>query len=183
MDSYLGEIRIFAGNYAPEDWAFCDGSTLQISQYDALYSLLGTRYGGDGKTTFALPNLQGMVVVGQGKSTIGTSYTLGQTGGVSTVTLVDSQMPAHSHPLNATTQNGIVTDPKNALLAVTQTGQGYPDAELYSPLPSLLKAPNATLDLSTCSAEGGNQPHTNMQPFMVICYIICIKGMYPNPPQ
>ena len=161
---YIGEIRIFAGNFAPQEWAICDGSLIPITQNETLFNLIGTTYGGDGVTTFALPNLQSRSPVH-----LGNGYVIGQAGGVESVTLTTNQIPAHTHvPLAATGANGPpVNSPANAVWS------GWTGAPYSSQTPTL------TLDPSAVGSTGGSQPHDNMVPFQVISFIIALYGVYP----
>lgn len=173
---YVGEIRIFAGNFAPAGWAFCDGSLIPISQNDTLFNLIGTTYGGDGQTTFALPNLQSCVPVHQGTASSGTPYVIAQTGGVETVTLTTQQMPAHSHALAASSSGQTLVPTSGTVLGVanapTQPGATY----AYGPTPA-----TTTLKTDTLKSDGGSQPHSNIQPYVAIYYIISLYGIYPSP--
>ncbi len=167
MESFIGEIRIFAGNYAPAGWAICDGTLLSISENEMLFSLIGTTYGGDGQTTFALPDFRGRVVISQGQNpTTGTTYTLGQKGGTETVTLTTQQMPVHTHNVQASSLAGTASSPANATWA---------KFEQYSS-----QAPNGTMNPNTISSVGGNQAHNNMMPYLPINYIICVYGIFPQ---
>ena len=162
---FIGEIRMFGGSFAPAGWAFCNGAIVPISENDALFNLIGTTYGGDGQSTFALPNLQSRVPVH-----VGTGYTLGQTGGVENVTLTTSQIPAHSHPILAennvsTTTN---TTPINALYGNANA------TTIYSLHTGGLQT------MMTTGSDGGSQPHTNLQPFLVISFIISLFGIFPS---
>jgi len=163
MQPYLGEIRMFAGNFAPQGWAFCNGQLMAIADNTALYSLLGTTYGGDGQTTFALPDLQGRIPVH-----LGNSYNLGQNGGAETVTLTVNQMPSHTHSVNAQSENGMVGNPTNAVWASS------------SIKPYGTGTPNELMSASAISAVGGSQPHENMMPFACISFIISLEGVYPS---
>jgi len=165
-DPYVGEIRLVGFNFAPEGWAFCDGSTLSIADNDVLFNLLGTTFGGNGTNTFALPNLTGRVVVHQGTGT-GSSYTLGQTGGVSSVTLSATQMPAHSHAVKSQSGAGNATGPAGNFFA-TASPSVYATASGYVSMGS------------TVGSTGGSQPHDNMQPYLVMNYIISLFGVYPS---
>lgn len=175
MEGYLGEIRLFAGTYAPVGWAFCDGSTLQINQYNALYALLGTLYGGDGVSSFKLPDLRGRVVVSQKQN-----YPLGGSGGVETVTLTESTMATHQHGMNASTASGNSTSPTGTILAapVDPTSFGK-TINVYVPAsaPNLTKQ---TFPADTLTPSGGNQPHENRMPYVAINYIIALQGIYPT---
>jgi len=166
MDPLLGQIIFFAGNFAPRNWAFCDGQLLPIAEYSALYSIMGTTYGGDGRTTFALPDLRGRTAMGQGSNPTGSSYPLGFMGGQETVLLDGSQMPEHSHNIRAK-EEGDTDDPNGVYIA----GNGQLSFGTTS---------DVTLNQSTVDSAGGNQPHNNMQPYTILNYIICINGIYPS---
>lgn len=167
---YVGEIRMFAGNFAPAGWFFCDGALLPISEYETLFQLIGTTYGGDGQSTFALPNLSSRIPIHQGTLSGGSTYVIGQTGGVEEVTLTTSQIPAHSHAMVA---NGTVASssiPDNNVYAATAGFDAY------------IAAPDGgTMPASTLGAAGGSQPHTNLQPFLCVNYIISMFGIFPSP--
>lgn len=179
MDYFLGEIRLFAGNYATPGWAVCDGSLLPISGNEPLYSLLGTTYGGDGRTNFGLPNLIGKVPVGTGKSTApnGSVYTVGMTGGATSVTLTDATMPAHTHNFNAATDAATTGDPNGAYYAQSN-GNGYPDVKFYSNLPT--GGTTVPLASAVMNNSGGSQPHDNMMPYTGMLYIIATTGLFPS---
>lgn len=179
MDCFLGEIRLFAGNYATPGWAICDGSLLPISDNEPLFSLLGTTYGGDGRTNFGLPNLIGNVPVGAGKSSApnGSVYTVGMKGGATAVTVTDATMPSHAHNFNAATDAATTGDPNGAYYAQSN-GTGYPDVKFYSNLPT--GAATVALESEVMNDTGGNQPHDNMMPYTGMVYIICTKGIYPS---
>lgn len=170
---YIGEIRLFAGLYAPEDWALCQGQLLQINTYQALYSLLGTTYGGDGRTTFGIPDLRGRLVIGTGTVTPTTSaYALGQTGGVTSVTLTEAQLPAHTHGLIASTTAATATSPAGAVLA--DPSDQYNSFINYASGTTMRVMADAALQ-----PAGGNQAHTNMMPSQPLNYMICLVGLYP----
>ncbi|MBE2193549.1 MAG: phage tail protein [Anaerolinea sp.] len=158
---YIGEIRMFGGNFAPAGWAFCNGATLSISENDALFTLIGTTYGGDGQTTFNLPDLQGRVPVHQGNS-----FVLGQIGGTESVTLTPTQMPAHNHIAQGATGN---TD-------VNPTGRA-PSSLLQMYLPF---DPSVVGNMNPTSVVGGSQPHENRQPYLAISFIISLFGIFPT---
>lgn len=162
-ESYVGEIRMFTGNYAPAGWAFCNGQLLSISENEVLYSLIGTTYGGDGRTTFALPNLQGRIPIHQGNS-----YILGQQSGTETVTLTVNQLPQHTHLPAADTAAGDNPSPEQHFFAS------------YSGKPYFSTAPNSTMNTSTASHVGGNQPHNNFMPYLTVNFIISLYGIYPS---
>lgn len=173
MDPYIGEIRMFAGNFAPRGWALCNGQLLAISQNTALFSLLGTYYGGDGRTTFALPNLQGAAPVGQGQGPGLTDRALGESGGETQVTLLQSEMPTHNHTVSASTNGSTGSDPTNSVWAVGgQTRGGVP---LYNANAN----PPATMNPAAISRSGGDQPHNNMPPSLGLNFIIALQGIYP----
>jgi microcystin-dependent protein len=161
---YIGEIRIFAGNFAPVGWLLCQGQLLPISQYDVLFNLIGTTYGGDGQNTFALPNLASRIPYHQGSG-----YALGQMGGVETVTLTQSQLPVHTHTANANT-----TTADQNLPGGNVWGAGSLVA--YSDQP-----PTVTMSPSALLPSGGSQPHDNMPPFLCLNFIIATEGIYPSP--
>jgi microcystin-dependent protein len=161
---FVGEIRMFAGNFAPAGWLFCDGSLLPISEYETLFQLIGTTYGGDGQATFALPDLRSRVPVHAGNGVV-----LAETGGVEAVTLTVSQIPAHTHTVGAG-GSGNTQDPTGAVVAQSAATVYYPGA------PGL----NAMLP-ATLQPAGGSQPHSNMQPYLGINFIISLFGIFPSP--
>jgi microcystin-dependent protein len=169
---YIGEIRIFAGNFNPNGWMFCDGALLPISEYDTLFNLIGTTYGGDGQSTFGLPDLRGRVPIHMGTGGGGT-YQIAQNGGVESVTLTTQTMASHNHPLLATNANSVLS-PANAELAVVSTSQQ--GTALYNTL-----APNTNLTPTGFGFAGGNQPHDNLQPFQCVNFIISLFGVFPSP--
>jgi microcystin-dependent protein len=160
---YVGEIRLFAGNFAPAGWMFCEGQTLQISQHETLYQLIGPAYGGDGQSTFQLPDLRGRVPIHQGNG-----FTMAQIGGAESVTLTVQQIPVHSHPLLAS------ADPANS-----PNPAGNVLAETISTTPYFAGAPAVGLAPQSMAPVGGTQPHTNLQPYQCINYIISLFGIYP----
>lgn len=169
-EPFLAEIRIFAGNFAPRGWAFCNGQLLPIAQNTALFSLIGTYYGGDGRTTTALPNLQGRAPMHPGRGPGLTSRRLGEKGGVETVTLSELQMPNHTHNLRAATDRGEEDQPVNAFPAA-----GTPGVPLYKSSGTQVNmAPQAL------PTNGGGQAHNNMQPYLMLNYIIALVGLYPS---
>lgn len=169
---YVGEIRMFAGNFAPAGWAFCDGSLLPIEENEALFQLIGTTYGGDGETNFALPDLRGRIPLHMGTSSAsGTTYNLGQTGGTETVTLTLAQTPSHSHPVAAQTTAGTATSANNAVWALSTVSQYAVTATLAGTMnPAVIS-----------SSPGGNQPHDNMMPTLTVPFIISLFGIFPMP--
>jgi microcystin-dependent protein len=170
-DPYLGEIRMFAGNFAPSGWALCNGQILAIAQYDLLYNLLGTTYGGDGVTTFALPDLRSRVPVHWGQAPGLSNYTLGEVAGNETVTLTVTQLPVHTHAAGASTALGSSADPAGLVPARNAAG-----------VPQYGTTANAALASGALLATGGGQSHTNLQPFLGIHFIICLVGVYPPQP-
>ncbi|MGB2129405.1 MAG: phage tail protein [Flavicella sp.] len=170
QDAFIGEIKMFAGNFAPRNWAFCNGQLLPISQNTALFSLLGTTYGGDGRTTFALPDLRGRVAVHAGSGPGLSSKSLGQKGGQETVLLMESNLPSHNHSIKAVAADGNTSNPEGALLAGTKILDGE-----YSKSTS-----DITMSSDMVGVTGGNQPIQNTQPFSVVNYVICLQGIYPS---
>ena len=166
---YIGEIRMFAGTFAPLNWHFCDGTLLDISQYAALYQLVGTYYGGNGVTNFALPDLRGRSPIHQGSNAV-----LGQLAGTETVSLISSQMPGHTHLMMSASATS-VQSPANAYPGVSQ-GTGLSEAFVYetATTPATGLAPNSI------SPNVGGQPHDNMQPFLCITFIIALEGIFPT---
>jgi microcystin-dependent protein len=164
---YVGEIRLFAGNFAPAGWAFCDGSLMPISENDTLFTLIGTTYGGDGQETFGLPDLRGRVPIHNG-TLAGTTYTIGESGGVESVTLTTQQLPTHTHPLLGSADPASARTVGNAVFGRTPA-EAY--ASLFTP---------QALAAQSVSGIGGSQPHENMQPFLCINYIISLFGVFPS---
>jgi microcystin-dependent protein len=170
-DQFLGEIRIFSCNFPPYGWAFCDGQILPISQYTALFSLLGTAYGGNGTSNFGLPNFQGIAANSFGQGPGLSDYFLGETGGAAAVTLNTNQIASHVHPVNCLKGNGDSNTPVNHGWAEVATGRG--STPLYAP-------PNNTLmSHSALNVTGGNQPHNNMAPYLTLNFCIAMQGIYP----
>ena len=171
-EPFIAEIKIFAGNFAPRSYAFCDGQLLPIAQNTALFSLIGTTYGGDGRTTMALPNLQGRAPMHPGRGPGLTARRLGEKLGIEAVTLVESQIPSHYHTLRGSTAFSDSTTPgSNTLL-----GRVGGDARLYNNTAS----PNADLASQSLQTTGGSQSHENMQPFITLNFIIALYGLYPS---
>ena len=171
-DQFTGEIRIFAGNFAPRGWAMCNGQLMSISQNTALFSLLGTFYGGDGKSTFALPDLQGSAPLHQGQGPGLSGYYLGQTGGEANVTLLTSEMPAHNHQAMGIAASGQTT-PSPTVVWGTLAGRTPPP--LYSSA-----APDVTMGPFALGVSGSSFPHNNMQPLLVLNFIIALEGLFPT---
>src|SRR5579872_2424668 len=161
---FIGEIRMFGGNFAPVGWAFCNGALIPISENDALFNLIGTTYGGDGQSTFALPNLQSRVPIH-----VGPGFALGQSGGVESVTLTTSQIPAHGHVPQCNASPGSQPNPQNGTWANQATLVPYSTS-----------APNIAMDPGAIGSSGGSQPHDNMIPFLVINFILSLFGVFPS---
>jgi len=174
MEGYIAEIRLFAGNFAPRSWAFCSGQILSIAQNTALFSLLGTTYGGNGQTTFALPDLRGRVAVGTGTGPGLPAIDLGEVAGEPTHTLISTEMPQHNHLINASATTGNIANPTGNTLAVGQ-GPNSTTLSLY-----VNTAPAVALNPGSCGLAGGSQPHNNMQPYLGMNYIICLEGIFPS---
>lgn len=168
MDPFISEIRFFAGNFAPQGWAFCNGQILPIQEYEALFSLIGTTYGGDGQSTFALPDLRGRLPLHQG-SNQGLSYALGEQSGVESVSLNVQQTPQHTHVVSAS--NATATSPVAGGALLGHSG----DFAAYSN-----EAPTAALDALAVSPVGRGEPHDNLQPFLCVSFIIALEGIYPS---
>jgi microcystin-dependent protein len=162
---YVGEIRMFAGNFAPAGWMFCEGQLLPISENQTLFQLIGTTYGGDGQSTFALPDLRGRIPIHQGNN-----FILAETGGAEAITLTVNQIAAHSHPLLASGDLGNQVSPARAL---TSNSQGA--------IPYIEDAPTVNMHPQAITAIGGSQPHTNFQPYLCVSFIISLFGIFPSP--
>lgn len=175
---FVGEIRLCGFNFAPVGWAFCNGQLLSIAEFEVLFTLIGTTYGGDGQTTFALPNLQSRVPIHQGQGPGLSPYVIGQASGTEAVTLLTQNLPPHTHTMNASTAFGTTGSPGNAVLGVTNSGTAQ--APAAGNLDFTTGAPNATLANSALSLAGGNQPHTNIQPGLVVNFIISLFGIFPS---
>lgn len=168
---YIGEIRMFGGNFAPAGWAFCAGQLIPISENDTLFNLIGTTYGGDGVSTFGLPDLRGRLPVHQGTGPGLSTYTIGQAFGVESVTLSTQQIPNHTHPLIGATGNGSAPGPGNNFLASSSVVRPYNGIDPAS----------SPMAASSITSAGGSQPHENVQPFLCISFIISLYGIYPSP--
>jgi len=162
---YVGEIRMFAGNFAPAGWMFCEGQLLPISEYETLFNLIGTTYGGDGQSTFALPDLRGRLPLH-----FGNGFTLAETGGVETVTLTVPQIPAHSHPLLASSSPGTANTPVLNVTAESATINTY-----------IQDVTNSNMNAAAVTSIGGSQPHDNFQPYLCVDFIISLFGIFPSP--
>ncbi|MAT99587.1 MAG: phage tail protein [Anaerolineaceae bacterium] len=168
-DPFIAEVRIWAGNFAPRGWAFCNGQLLPIAQYTALFSLIGTIYGGDGRTTCALPDLQGRAPMHPGRGPGLSPRQIGQKGGVETVTLSTGQMAGHNHALMAQSRPGDLADPTNRSLARSGGGNAYHTADS-----------TVEMDGQALVSAGGGQAHNNMQPYLALSFIIALQGLYPS---
>jgi microcystin-dependent protein len=164
---YVGEIRMFAGNFAPAGWQMCDGATLPISENEVLFQLIGTTYGGDGESTFNVPNMCSRIPVHQGTGSFGTTYQIGEMAGVEQVTLTVQQIPAHTHPMLGSANSATGPAPQ---------GQVYAAADIYSNVGS----PPVNMNPAAITPTGGSQPHDNLQPFLVVNYIISLFGIFPS---
>lgn len=162
---FVGEIRMFAGNFEPAGWKFCEGQALPISENETLFQLIGTTYGGDGQETFCLPDMRGRIPIHQGNSTV-----LSETGGSETITLTTAQIPAHSHPMVASNDIANVPSPENAVLAVSTK------ATIFFNDP-----PSAFMNPQSITLSGGSQPHDNFQPYLCVNFIISLFGIFPSP--
>ena len=176
-DPFVAEIRIFPFNFAPRGWAYCDGQLLPLSQNTALFSLLGTTYGGDGRSTFALPNFQDSVPMHPGQGPGLTLHDLGETGGSDTVTLLQSEIPSHSHSLMVKGGPADSASPTGEVLAepFRQVGPVRVKANLFSDQPA-----NVNLSPSAVGTAGGGQPHNNLQPYLTLNFCIALQGVYPS---
>jgi microcystin-dependent protein len=175
-DAYVGEIRAFGFNFAPQNWAICDGRLLSVAQYQALFSVLGTTYGGNGVSTFALPNLQATTPLGMGQGPGLSNYVEGEMVGSAGVTLLVSEMPAHTHTLNAgalspanSAQNVATPTANTAFFGLSGANDAYSD----------VTTPNTSFHPQEITATGGSQPHDNRQPYLAINFCICLNGNYP----
>ncbi|TGE12813.1 phage tail protein [Hymenobacter elongatus] len=180
MDEYIGIVKLFAGNFAPQNWALCNGQLLAIAQNSALFSIVGTVYGGDGMNTFALPNLNGRVAVGTGQLAGGGNYDQGQTGGVESVTLTSNEMPKHNHQLVANTTLGNTTAPAGALLSVPAAAVASSGDEVTVTAYASTAATLAPMNPASLSLAGQSMPHENRPPYLALTYIICTQGLYPS---
>lgn len=166
---FIGQVIMFGGNFAPINWAFCDGSLQSIAQNTALFSLLGTTYGGNGQTTFALPDLRGRVPIGMGQGPGLSPYTIGETGGVENVTLTTNQLPAHTHTAACTTDIGDTTNPAGNFWAA------QPALGSYTAPPG-----GSAMDSGSVNTAGSSQPHNNIIPYQSINYVIALFGVFPS---
>ncbi len=174
---YVGEIRMFGGNFAPVGWAFCSGQILPISENDTLFQLIGTTYGGDGEETFGLPDLRGRVPIHQGTGPGLSNYVVGQAAGTESVTLTINQMPTHSHPLMVSTTPATLPSPANAV-----PGTVNPTASSYSMyvVPGTSTMVQAPMAGGSIVPQGGSQPHENLMPALAVSFIISLYGVFPS---
>jgi len=161
---YVGEVRIFAGNFAPAGWMFCEGQLLPISEDPTLFNLIGTTYGGDGQSTFALPDLRGRLPIHQGNG-----FILAQTGGVESITLTVSQIPSHTHAFLAANTNGNLASPVSNVLANS-----------FNVTPYINDVTNGNMNAAAITSVGGSQPHNNFQPYLCVDFIISLYGIFPS---
>ncbi|MEB2779833.1 tail fiber protein [Algoriphagus sp. C2-6-M1] len=178
MDELLATIKLFSGNFAPRGYMSCEGQILSISNYTALFSLLGTQYGGNGSTTFALPDLRGRAPIGVGSGPGLSTISQGENGGTEQVTLTVNNLPNHSHPLNVSTSTGITNNPQGNFIAehnVTVERNGQPIAGS-----SFNASPNAQMAATAIGAVGGNIPVAIRNPYLGLRYIICVEGIFPS---
>jgi microcystin-dependent protein len=165
---YVGEIRMFGGNFAPAGWMFCEGQLLPISENETLFQLIGTTYGGDGQSTFQLPDLRGRLPIHQGTGA-GSTFQLAETGGAEEITLTQQQISAHTHPFLAAATTGTATSASNNLPAHSQNITPY-----------INQSPDASMNALAVSPTGGSQPHTNLQPYLCVDFIISLFGLFPS---
>jgi microcystin-dependent protein len=177
-EQYLGEIRIASFNFAPNGWALCNGQLLSIQQNTALFALLGTFYGGNGTSTFALPNFQGRIPIHAGVGDGLSPYVQGENGGTESVTLLLNQMPQHNHLVNASSNFGTSDAPSGNLLGSTNAGTS--NAPAAGQLDFVTTGPNSSMEATTISQTGGNQPHANLQPYLAVTFMIALVGIFPS---
>ncbi|HEX3185464.1 MAG TPA: tail fiber protein [Pyrinomonadaceae bacterium] len=168
-EPYVGEIRMFAGNFAPNGWMFCEGQALPISENEVLFQLIGTTYGGDGEETFNLPNLASRVPIHMGTGPDGNTYQIGEMAGTESVTLTTQQIPVHTHPLFASINVGVANTPSGNITSQSVSVKMY-----------VAEQPTAAMNPNAVSPVGGSQPHENCQPFLCINYIISLFGIFPS---
>ncbi|WP_218973159.1 phage tail protein [Labilibaculum manganireducens] len=181
MEGYIGEIRFFAGNFAPRGWMFCDGEMLTIQEYTPLFAIISSYYGGDARTNFALPDLRQKVAIGTGRGPGLSYYQLSQRGGASQLTLSEQQMPQHSHTMKAAQGNGDLNSPSGAYPAasngVITAGR---DSYTYQNAAYSNQTPNTQMNGAAIGEAGQSIPHNNMQPYLACNYIICVNGLFPS---
>jgi microcystin-dependent protein len=167
---YVGEIRMFAGNFAPLGWQFCDGSILSIFDNEVLFTLIGTTYGGDGQNTFAVPDLRGRMPIHQGAGPGLSNRSIGELAGTENVTIINSQLPAHSHTVQVSSNTGTIGTPSAGVTL------GVADVDLY-----IAESPTVNMNALSISNTGGSQPHSNIQPYLAVNFIISLFGIFPSP--
>jgi microcystin-dependent protein len=176
MDPFIGEIRMFGGNFAPNGWALCNGQLLSINQYAALFSLLGTSFGGNGSTTFGLPDLQGRVPLSWGQGSGLSNYNLGDKAGTETITLTQNQMPAHNHLVNSSNIAATAPTAGANLPATPAAAHGQTPLSIYGPVAA------GTMGPTMIAPAGGSLPHANIQPYLALTFIIALVGIFPSRP-
>lgn len=176
-EPFVGQITVFPYSFAPKGWMNCTGQLLPIAQYTALFSLLGTYYGGDGRVTFALPDLRGRVAINNGQLPGGSDYVIGEVGGLESVTIDSQTLPQHTHSMSATQVQGTVNTPAGNVLASVVQGDftGSNQGFVYNP-----GAPNTALEPASIGVAGSQFPHNNIQPSLVLRYCIAVEGIYPS---
>lgn len=181
MEEFIGIVKLFAGTFAPRGWAFCQGQLLPISANSALFSILGTTYGGDGRTTFALPDLRGRVAVGMGQGPGLSDYREGQMGGAETTNLTENNMPSHTHTAKLQVSSANATE-SQATSGASIGAPGYPDGRKFTNTSGFnTSSPDVGLNSESVvvGSSGGNQPVENIQPYLAMNYIICLEGIFP----
>jgi microcystin-dependent protein len=168
LEPFIGELKIVSFNFAPREWSFCDGQLISIAQNTALFSLLGTTFGGNGTTSFGLPNMQGKSPMQPGQGPGLSLRILGETGGIENVTLLQSQMPLHNHAMKASSGFGEFNTPSNNALGISTNGAIY-----------TTNIPNTTMNAQSVSVVGNGQPHNNMMPYVALNFVIAMQGVYP----
>ncbi len=175
-DPYVGEIRLFGGNFAPVGWALCQGQIISIAENETLFQLIGTTYGGDGQETFGLPDLQGRAPIHQG-TLAGNTYVIGERAGTESVTLTTTQLPTHNHRVGSTGQPGTTNIPSTSTIMADQGPANVVAAFAYLPFDGTNQV---QVNSASVSQVGGNQPHDNMQPYLTLNYIISLFGIFPS---
>jgi len=177
---YLGEIKMFGGNFAPRGYAMCNGQLMSIAQNTALFSLLGTTYGGNGVQTFALPNMQGRLPMNQGTGPGLTPRVIGEMSGTESVTLLSTQMPIHNHAFNATSDTGILTGPSEKALPAAPVNPSPPPPATFYVVPGTSTMNVVPMAATSVGLDGGNLPHENRMPFLCVNFIIAVEGIFPS---
>ena len=177
MDEYIAAIKLFGFDFAPRGWALCNGQLLSIAQNTAVFALIGTYYGGNGQTTFGLPNLQGRVAIGKGSGPGLTARSIGEVSGTETITLSTNQMPAHNHPISANKNAGTTEVPTNSFLSASPKNGSGPSAVFLN---TFAATSDTTLAVQTVGIIGGSQPFSIMQPYLALNYSFCLQGIFPS---